>query len=136
MSKSLGKMPYIIAFVLILGGAGALFFTGLSEDAAYFVNVAEARALSPDKLQSARLFGTVARHDIIRSDDGRVTSFLLEDKDTPETTMPVRYTGVVPDTFKTGAEVIVEGSLKDGVFHAKILMTKCPSKYQKENRRG
>ena len=41
----------------------------------------------------------------------------------------------IPDTFKAGAEVIVEGGLRpDGSFQAKTLMTKCPSKYQKENR--
>ena len=49
--------------------------------------------------------------------------------------MFVDYKGVVPDTFKDGAEVIVEGSvLSDGSFKARVLMTKCPSKYQKENR--
>jgi len=41
----------------------------------------------------------------------------------------------VPDTFKPGAEVIVEGRMEQGgAFNAKTLMTKCPSKYQKENR--
>ena len=137
MSRSLGKTPYIIALLLILGGVGSLVFTGLSEDSAYFVNVAEARSIPSEKLQGARLFGTVSEYNLVRSEDGRTTTFLLEDKDTPATTMPVRYVGVVPDTFKPGAEVIVEGSLTgSGEFHAKTLMTKCPSKYQKENRKG
>jgi cytochrome c-type biogenesis protein CcmE len=43
----------------------------------------------------------------------------------------VRYTGSVPDLFRTGREVVVEGSLQDGTFAAKpgTLSTKCPSKY-------
>jgi cytochrome c-type biogenesis protein CcmE len=43
----------------------------------------------------------------------------------------VHYTGDVPDMFKTGREVVVEGSLRDGTFVAKpnSLSTKCPSKY-------
>ena len=46
------------------------------------------------------------------------------------------YSGAVPDTFKPGVEVIVEGGLdaSGGVFNATTLMTKCPSKYQKQNR--
>ena len=49
----------------------------------------------------------------------------------------VSYSGAVPDTFKAGAEVIVEGGMgPEGRFAAKTLMTKCPSKYQKENRKS
>ena len=45
--------------------------------------------------------------------------------------IPVVYRGSVPDLFKTGREVRVEGRLVDGVFVAKrdSLRTKCPSKY-------
>jgi cytochrome c-type biogenesis protein CcmE len=45
--------------------------------------------------------------------------------------VPVRYSGEVPNMFKTGREVVVEGSLREGTFVAKpnSLSTKCPSKY-------
>jgi len=45
--------------------------------------------------------------------------------------VPVVYTGSVPDLFRPGREVRVEGKLRDGVFVAKrdSLRTKCPSKY-------
>jgi cytochrome c-type biogenesis protein CcmE len=45
--------------------------------------------------------------------------------------VPVVYTGSVPDMFKVGREVRVEGKLRGGVFIAKrdSLRTKCPSKY-------
>jgi cytochrome c-type biogenesis protein CcmE len=47
------------------------------------------------------------------------------------TSVPVVYTGSVPDMFKVGREVRVEGTLRNGVFIAKrdSLRTKCPSKY-------
>jgi cytochrome c-type biogenesis protein CcmE len=43
----------------------------------------------------------------------------------------VSYTGDVPDLFKAGRHVVVEGALRNGVFVAKpgSLVTKCPSKY-------
>lgn len=45
--------------------------------------------------------------------------------------LPVEYTGFVPDTFKEGVEVVVEGrSSKSGKFIATNLMAKCASKYE------
>jgi cytochrome c-type biogenesis protein CcmE len=43
----------------------------------------------------------------------------------------VAYRGSVPDLFKVGRHVVVEGTLRNGVFVAKpgSLVTKCPSKY-------
>ena len=45
--------------------------------------------------------------------------------------VPVNYTGTVPDLFRQGREVVVEGTLRNGTFVAKpgTLSTKCPSKY-------
>jgi cytochrome c-type biogenesis protein CcmE len=45
------------------------------------------------------------------------------------TTVPVVFHGTVPDLFKSGRDVVVEGRVKDGVFVADSLVTKCPSKY-------
>jgi cytochrome c-type biogenesis protein CcmE len=42
------------------------------------------------------------------------------------------YTGIVPDTFKDGAEVVVKGKLAADGFHANEIMAKCPSKYEEE----
>ena len=44
-------------------------------------------------------------------------------------TVPVVYKGSVPDQFKVGREVMVEGELRSGAFVADRMITKCPSKY-------
>jgi cytochrome c-type biogenesis protein CcmE len=46
-------------------------------------------------------------------------------------TIPVVYTGTVPDLFKANRHVVVSGKLTDGTFVAQpgSLVTKCPSKY-------
>lgn len=135
MAKKSGKFVYLAALVLFAGGVGSLLYTGFSEDSVYFLNVSEALAQPADNLKSARLFGTVAEQDLTHSADGSAVRFLLQDKEHPERMLTVAYTGTIPDTFKPGAEVIVEGGAgADRVFNAKTLMTKCPSKYQKENR--
>ena len=105
MAKKSGKNVYLVALLLFLGGVGYLAYSGVAEDG------------------------------LSRSETGRDVKFRLEDQENKATTLWVEYTGAIPDTFKAGAEVIVEGGLRpDGSFQAKTLMTKCPSKYQKENR--
>jgi cytochrome c-type biogenesis protein CcmE len=58
--------------------------------------------------------------------------FLLKDvQGRSAARVPVLYRGSVPDLFKTGRHVVLEGTLRDGTFVAKpgSLVTKCPSKY-------
>jgi cytochrome c-type biogenesis protein CcmE len=126
---------YVVALLLFLGGTGFLVYSGLSENSVYFLNVSEVLASPAEKLHNVRLFGTVAEKDLQMGQAGSGVRFTLLDKDNAGQSLVVNYSGAVPDTFKAGAEVIVEGGLAaGGVFSAKTLMTKCPSKYQKENR--
>jgi cytochrome c-type biogenesis protein CcmE len=48
-----------------------------------------------------------------------------------EVRVPVRYRGSVPDLFKVGRHIVLEGWLRNGVFVAEpgSMITKCPSKY-------
>ncbi len=46
--------------------------------------------------------------------------------------LPVRYNGILPDMFAADRDVIVEGKVENGVFHAKTLLTTCPSKYESD----
>jgi cytochrome c-type biogenesis protein CcmE len=59
--------------------------------------------------------------------------FRIRDRD-GTASVPVTYTGAVPDPFREGREVIVSGELKQGTFVAErdSLVTKCPSKFTKE----
>ena len=61
---------------------------------------------------------------------GSPMRFVLRDESTRQT-VPVAYTGSVPDAFKTSRRVIVTGRLEHGVFVAQpdSLLTKYPSKY-------
>ncbi len=59
--------------------------------------------------------------------------FAVRDRD-GTAAVPVVYAGVIPDPFREGREVIVEGSMRGGTFVAEpdSLVTKCPSKFTKE----
>lgn len=136
MAKKKSKGLYAATLTLFVLGVGYLMFAGISENSVYFLTVSEALAMPADKLQAARLFGTVREDGLARLPDKPGVRFQLEDKDNTAQTLWVHFEGAVPDTFKPGAEVIIEGNLAEGneEFRAETLMTKCPSKYQKENR--
>lgn len=138
MAAKNSKSMYLVVLLLFVGGVGYLLFSGLSQNSVYFVDVAEAMEMTPEKLGSARLFGTVKAEGITRlsTEERQGVRFFLVDQHDKEKAMTVEFYGAVPDTFKAGAEVIVEGAYTpDGAqFAARTLMTKCPSKYQKENR--
>lgn len=137
MRKQNSFSIYTLALLIFLIGVGTLVYIGLSSNSVYFLNVSEVLAKPLDKVQQIRLFGTVSDKNLEPLTDTLGVNFSLIDKDNANLTIPVHYRGVVPDTFKAGAEVIVEGGLlSDRTFTAKTLMTKCPSKYQKENRKN
>ena len=48
--------------------------------------------------------------------------------------VPVVYTGSVPDLFRVGRDIMVEGRLRRGVFVSEpgTMVTKCPSKYTEQ----
>ena len=58
-------------------------------------------------------------------------SFFMKDEKGDE--MKVVYQGAIPNNFETATSVVVTGSYRNGYFHAKDILTKCPSKYQQQN---
>ena len=78
------------------------------------------------------LTGDVAPHSV--SHHGEELRFEVADRDDPSATIPVVYTGTVPDPFREGREVIVSGTVSNGTFVADrdSLVTKCPSKFSDE----
>jgi cytochrome c-type biogenesis protein CcmE len=82
--------------------------------------------------ESYDLTGKVAEGSVER--DGNRLSFEVTDRDDASTSIPVDYSGTVPDPFREGREVIVTGELREGTFVAErdSLVTKCPSKFAEE----
>jgi cytochrome c-type biogenesis protein CcmE len=46
--------------------------------------------------------------------------------------MKVIYEGTIPNNFETATSVVVTGKYQNGYFHAKDILTKCPSKYEEK----
>ena len=105
--------------------AAALLYTSFS---------ASSEAAKPSQLKEGRSYevtGKVVNGSITHSGDE--LRFRIRDRDGTRS-VPVSYTGSVPDPFRDGREVIVSGELKQGTFVAErdSLVTKCPSKFTKQ----
>ena len=78
-----------------------------------------------------RLGGNVIEGSIKYSKDMLDISFHLKQG---EAILPVtHHSAAVPDLFKDGSQVIVEGTYNKGIFVAENLMTKCASRYEEES---
>ncbi len=108
--------------------ASALIYTSFT---------AASPALTPSQLlreaqpgRSYQLTGTVVAGSVHH--EGSVLRFRVADRANGADAVPVAYTGIVPDPFKEGREIIVtvqkQGSGYTGEQNS--LITKCPSKYK------
>ena len=118
-----------VAGLIIVGALGYLGYQGFVSSAATNVNVGELLAGDASFVgENVRLGGTVAPGSIQQS--GRNLRFSITDG---ERSVLVVYEGVVPDSFRAGGEILVEGTLDEtGSFAASALLPKCASKYQSE----
>ena len=82
-----------------------------------------------------QLTGKVAEESVVHR--GADLRFEVADREDAAATIPVAYSGQVPDPFREGREVILTGTVREGVFHAEkdSLVTKCPSKFAAEAER-
>lgn len=113
--------------VLIVLSLAYLVYGGIQQGATYWVTVGELRQRGHALPSRVRLGGTVSAGTVRWDDAHRHLSFVITDG---ASTLPVRYTGVVPDIFAEGRQVVVEGGIaRDGAFDATTLLAKCPTKY-------
>ena len=129
--------------------AGYLTFITIGENLEYYFEVDEIQSQlheSPSNLNgTVRMHGYVVPDSILRRESTLDYRFIVQNDpprsdSTSQTRVLVTYTGLVPDTFKSEAEVVVRGivqptttgasDLTVWTFHAESITAKCPSKYE------
>lgn len=129
------KLVRVLLTLVVIGGSlSYLFYTTLSSEAEFYKHVDEVMA-QPDEWygKKMKLHGFVVDNTIM------VKSSTLEytfDMQTNGHVIKAAYKGVVPDTFKNGAEVVLGGTLARDGFHATDMTAKCPSKYDPKSATG
>ena len=115
------------AVVIVVALTGLLFAT-LREDTQYYKHVNEVMA-QPEAWHGKRL----QLHGYVSGIERKRQSLDYRFKvESSGAVVPATYTGIVPDTFKEGSEVVLKGTLGPDGFHVERdgVMAKCPSKYE------
>jgi cytochrome c-type biogenesis protein CcmE len=129
----LRKKRFLVGGIILLLAAGYLGYTGFMSGATYYYTTSELIEQGSSIYgETVRVNGQVVPGSVEQAAQGTILRFTIIDIES-EGSLSVVYQGVVPDTFKVGNEVVVEGRLNsDGIFQANTLMPKCPSKYTPE----
>jgi len=107
--------------------AALLAMSALKSQAAYFYTPSDAMRDGVEPGRPVRLGGMVADKSIKREADGVTIRFLVTDG---AETVPVTFTGIVPDLFKENSGVVAEGSFqRGGGFLATNILAKHDERY-------
>jgi cytochrome c-type biogenesis protein CcmE len=124
------KIRLVVALGVAVLLAVALVYTSFS---------ASTEAKEPSQLLGAapgstyEMTGRVVKGSVRHEGEG--LRFRVADRDDASQSIPVTYTGTVPDPFRGGREIVLTGTVERGVFVGErdTLVTKCPSKFTTAN---
>ena len=132
MSKGL---QIAIAVATALVGLAAVLSLGAPEDGtfSYYKDVSSYLSAQPSPAaRGQRVHGFVVAGSIAKDLAAGHVDFRISDQGSSQE-LAVRYLGIdVPDLFRDGAEVVVEGRATRETFEAQRVLAKCPSKYEVE----
>lgn len=125
------KHQRLTLLLLALGAvlvAVLLAMSALKDQAAYFYAPADIARKGIPLDQAVRIGGMVEEGSVRHGGDGVTIEFLVGDES--DATIPVRFTGIVPDLFKEGSGVVAEGRFQpDGRFIASEILAKHDENY-------
>ncbi len=123
------KAKFAVGSGIIIVTLSCLAYVGAQQSKTYYHTISEIPTLSGASLHQRLRVGGDVKAGSIQHFSGRVDFILMEEGKA----LPVSYVGTdpLPDTFKDGAQCLVEGKVKpDGHFEAETLQAKCASKYE------
>ncbi len=128
MKRKNQRLTLLLLAVAAVLGAVLLAMSALKDQAAYFFAPGDVARQGVPLDRAVRIGGMVQAGSIRREPDGVTIRFTVHD-DTPHT-IPVRFTGIVPDLFQEKSGVVAEGRFQpDGVFVADEILAKHDENY-------
>lgn len=115
-----------LIIVLVFVGVG---FMSFMDSKIEYVNFAQAK----DKMKTVEVKGQWLKDKESKFDpESNTFSFYMKDDFNNE--MKVVLAGAKPNNFEVAEAVVAKGKVKNGEFHAKEVLTKCPSKYEAQGK--
>jgi len=124
------RLSVILGGLVFLGAATTLTFVALGQKTSYFYMPSDLATNIVAPGQQIRLGGLVKDGTLVR-DKGTTVTFDVTDK---KKTVKVTYTGILPDLFREGQGVVVEGAFNPGgTFVADSVLAKHDERYMPKN---
>ncbi len=121
------RFRILIVGALVALVAGYLVFSAARGSAAYYMTIEEVKKQGASD-RTVRVTGNVVGESIVwEARDLRLQFEIADDVGR----LSAVYHGSRPDMFRDGAQVVLEGQYSpEGIFEARTMLLKCPSKYE------
>ena len=120
------RMAFILVGLTGLAVAAGLVLNALNSNLALYKSPTEVLAGNAPKDKAFRLGGMVVEGSLKRQDDGLTVHFDVTDN---AKTIPVAFTGILPDLFKEGTGMVALGKMAGGMFMATEVLAKHDENY-------
>jgi cytochrome c-type biogenesis protein CcmE len=118
---------WIAAGIAALGVATTLVLNAFQSNMVFYITPTQVAANEAPRNRAFRMGGLVETGSLVRDKDALTVRFKVTDT---ARTIPVVYTGILPDLFREGKGVIAQGQVgADGVFHATEILAKHDENY-------
>ena len=125
MTRKKRRLLVLLASMTALGLALALVLMAFRDNLVFFYSPTELVEMRVPEGRRVRIGGLVEERSVERR--GATVAFRVTDT---ATTTPVTYTGILPDLFREGQGVVIEGALgQDGTFLAASVLAKHDESY-------
>lgn len=121
------RLSFLLLGLAALGVASVFVLNAFNSNLVFFFSPSQVAAKEAPIGRSFRIGGMVETGSLKRESNGLTVNFVVTDT---AKTIPVVFTGILPDLFKEGKGVVAQGKLtNDGVFHADEVLAKHDENY-------
>jgi cytochrome c-type biogenesis protein CcmE len=107
--------------------AATLVLNAFQSNLVFFFTPSQVASHEAPRDRSFRIGGLVEAGSVVREKDALTVRFRVTDT---AQTIPVVYSGILPDLFREGKGVVAQGTLgADGTFHAQEVLAKHDENY-------
>ncbi|MEI6513731.1 MAG: cytochrome c maturation protein CcmE [bacterium] len=121
----------LVVTVLLVVGLLVVVSLLFVKNSSPYRTIAQAKASKGNG--SIHIQADVDKKSVLRNLINQELRFIIEDPKTHEA-IPVIYHGAIPESFDQATRVVVVGSIKNGIFEATQIQTKCPSRYSADEK--
>jgi cytochrome c-type biogenesis protein CcmE len=127
MTRKRRRLIGVLAGLGMLGVATALVLTAFSDNLVFFYSPSDLKTKHVAEGRRLRIGGLVENASLKREADGKTFEFRITDG---ENSVPVTYTGLLPDLFREGQGVVIQGMVgSDGMVRADEVLAKHDERY-------